>query len=152
MIRKVLHYVFLRDVQRGMATTLKHFFKKPITVQYPRERVKLPEGSRGVLALTKDENGEANCIACLMCEIACPTECITIQPVGKGKQRKAKEFLIDFTRCMFCGLCVEACPTDPLSIVHTPHYELASRNRRGLTYNMEELLGVEEWETVEYKK
>jgi NADH-quinone oxidoreductase subunit I len=135
-----------------MATTLKHLFKKPITVQYPRERVELPEGSRGVLALTKDEKGEANCIACLMCEIACPTECITIQPIGKGKQRKAKEFLIDFTRCMFCGLCVEACPTDPKSIIHTSHYELASRERRDLTYNMEELLGVEEWETVEYKK
>jgi formate hydrogenlyase subunit 6/NADH:ubiquinone oxidoreductase subunit I len=46
---------------------------------------------------------------------------------------------------------VEACPTDPKSIVHSPHYEMATDNRREQTLNMEQLLEVLEWETVEYK-
>ena len=152
MLSRILNFIFLGDIRRGMATTLKHLFKKPVTLQYPSQRATLPAGSRGILALTKDENGEANCIGCLMCEIACPTECITIQPIGKGKQRRAKEFLIDFTRCMWCGLCVEACPTDPKSIIHTNLYEMATNERRKQTLNMEELLEVPNWPTIVFKK
>src|SRR5205814_10471826 len=46
---------------------------------------------------------------------------------------------IDVKRCMFCSLCEEACPTKPKSIwLTTKTYELATYDRNGLYFNMQE--------------
>ena len=116
---------FLYDIAKGMAITLRHLVKKPVTLQYPDERWETAERFRGFLGLTRDfQTGEENCIGCLNCEKACPVDCITIVTDGKGRGMFAHEFYIDYMRCMYCGLCTESCPTTPKSIVHTNQYEI----------------------------
>ena len=136
---------FLVDIVKGMSITLRHLFKKPVTLQYPTERWEAPERYRGFLGLTRDfKTGEENCIGCLNCEKACPVDCITIVPEGKGREMYAKKFSIDHMRCMYCGLCVEACPTTPKSIVHTHQYETMGYFREDLVFTKERLYDV--WE------
>ncbi len=75
---------------------------------------------------------EELCIGCLLCEQACPDDCISIvadkRPSGKGKM--AKSFIIDYERCCFCGLCVDPCPTTPITAIYMSHdYELSDYSR-----------------------
>ncbi len=144
-VSAALKRFFLVDICKGLAITLRHLFKKPITLQYPTERWEPAERFRGFLGLTRDfQTGEEYCIGCLNCEKACPVDCITIVTAGKGREMYAKEFYIDYMRCMYCGLCNEACPTTPKSIVHTNQYETTGYFRDDLVYDKERLYDV--WE------
>ena len=135
----------MTDIAKGMLITLRHLFKKPVTLQYPDERWDPPERFRGFLGLTRDfKTGEENCIGCLNCEKVCPVDCITILTAGKGREMYAKEFYIDYMRCMYCGLCQEACPTTPKSIVHTHQYETVGYDREALVFDKDRLYDV--WE------
>ncbi len=137
----ILSKVFLLDIRDGLARTLRHLFKPPITLQYPYERWEPPERFRGFLGLSRKEAGAPNCIACRACERICPVQCIKVVPEGKGKDMHPKSFTIDYTRCMLCRFCVEVCPTKPKSIIHTHIYELTAESRERLTFQKEELLG-----------
>lgn len=103
----------------GLTVTIKYFFKKPVTRQYPEERLPLPERSRSMIKLIYDPvKDEFNCVACMMCAKACPNNCITLtgkrHPDGK---RRMVDFHLDFSTCIFCGYCVEACGFDALTFV-----------------------------------
>ena len=91
----------------GMGITGRYLFKKPVTMQYPDERPEVPEGYRGIHVYEIDK-----CIACDLCAVACPVDCIYIESIGKGKTAQLTRYEIDYNRCMFCALCVEPCPTD----------------------------------------
>ena len=66
-------------VAQGMRTTLRNFFRKPVTVHYPTTVRLTPDRFRGLLALTYDkETGEENCIGCMLCEQICPDFCIDV--------------------------------------------------------------------------
>ncbi|MBI4656679.1 MAG: 4Fe-4S binding protein [Elusimicrobia bacterium] len=72
------------------------------------------------------------CIACGMCERACPSKCISfaVQKDAEGKSlRKIDWYLIDYGRCNFCGLCEEACPTKPKAVWHSLDYEAVFHSR-----------------------
>jgi len=120
-----------------MLITLKHLFKKPVTVQYPEEKLILAERYRGLHAYDL-----GRCIACASCVRACPNKCIelrvSITPEGK---KKIEAYNIYIGRCMFCGLCVEACPLKPKVITMTSEYELADYDRKSLVYGIEKLAG-----------
>src|SRR3989304_3649202 len=125
--------IFLIDIAKGLKTTLKHRFRKPITIQYPKERWTPYQRFRGLHALKteKNESGEKDlCIACGLCARSCPSDIIEIVTSGKGKERKLEQYKIDLSRCIYCGFCVEVCPQNALEM--TDFYELAGYCREEL--------------------
>ena len=45
--------LYLPALAKGLAVTLKHFFRKKITIQYPDEKYVPPDGYRGLHRLNK---------------------------------------------------------------------------------------------------
>jgi NADH-quinone oxidoreductase subunit I len=131
--------LYLPQIFGGLMITLKHLLGfKPVTVQYPEEIKQLPPRYRGLHILPADDEGEIRCVACKLCEVACPTQAISIvaEPADDyGIERRPKVYNIDFMRCVFCGFCVDACPCDALRM--GMKYELASYNRAGLIHTKE---------------
>ena len=120
----------LASLFTGMRLTIDQFFKKDVTVQYPHQSLEMPARFRGHIELVLDEEtGKAACIACKLCEKACPSDCIQvdgIKPEGRGK-KVVTEYQLDFTRCSLCAACVEACKTE--AIRFSREYNLAGRNK-----------------------
>ena len=113
----------------GMWVTLKEFPKKPVTLSYPHESVKMYRRFRGHIELIGDEDGTANCIVCGMCQRACPSSCITLdgeKPEG-SKKKVLSKYILDFTTCSLCGSCVESCNFNALQFSN--EYNLASTNK-----------------------
>ena len=105
------------------------------TVQYPEEKLTLPEEFRFLpfLIYDVDETGkqEDRCTSCGICAKVCPPQCIWIErsddPVTGRPIPQPKEFYIDVDICMNCGLCAEYCPFDAIKMDHD--YELATFDR-----------------------
>ena len=138
--------LLLSELVSGMALTLKYFFKKKATINYPYERQSLSPRFRGEHALRRYPNGEERCIACKLCEAVCPAQAITIEaePRDDGSRRTTR-YDIDMTKCIYCGLCEEACPVD--AIVEGPNIEFATETREELMYNKAKLLeNGDRWE------
>ena len=91
----------------GLRITGKYLLQKPITVQYPDERLPIPERYRGIHYLEQEK-----CIDCLACARACPIDCIEMDAVRHGKDFEWISFTLDYQKCMFCELCVYPCPKD----------------------------------------
>lgn len=116
-----------------------HIFQKPDTVQFPEEKIYLPPRWRGRIVLTRDPDGEERCVACYLCAVACPVDCISLQMAETEDGRRYPEFFrINFSRCIFCGYCEEACPTYAIQL--TPDYYMSEANRQNMVYEKEELL------------
>jgi NADH-quinone oxidoreductase subunit I len=91
----------------GLKITGKYLLQKPITVQYPDERMPIPDRYRGIHYLEQEK-----CIDCLACARACPIDCIEMEAVRHGKELEWISFTLDYQKCMFCELCVYPCPKD----------------------------------------
>lgn len=124
---------------KGLVVTLINFWRKKVTLQYPEQRWDLPENYRGMPVLPIDpKTGKDKCTACGACSRVCPEQIITVEfEVGEDKKRKLTSYTIDMSRCMFCGLCTEICPTKGL--VPSKIYELSSRTREQMVFNLDEL-------------
>jgi NADH-quinone oxidoreductase subunit I len=143
--------LYLPMILKGLYVTSKHFFRnllgfvtgkrKDFVVQYPEQRVDYPDAFRGMPVLVQLDNGLPKCVACGLCEFACPTDCITIVPgelEGSGIERYPEQFDIDMSRCMFCGLCEEACPEE--AIVMSREVEIATYDRGSMHFHKKDLL------------
>lgn len=133
---------FWKDIKAlltGMKITSKHLGKHAITLQYPEQKMTMPERSRGVVVLLSDkETGELNCTACMLCSRACPTGAIVIDaPRDENKKRQLKNFHIDFGLCCYCGLCEEACNFSALKMA--PKYEYSTINKSDTVWDMAKL-------------
>jgi NADH-quinone oxidoreductase subunit I len=118
---------------------LRHTLRRPVTVQYPEERIPLPPRFRGRIILSRDPDGKERCVACYLCSVACPVDCIALQATEDEHGRRYPEFFrINFSRCILCGFCEEACPTDAIQL--TPDFEYAEYDRQNMVYEKEELL------------
>lgn len=105
------------------------------TVQYPEERLPVPEEFRFIPFLIYEEDEDGNqtlkCTACGICAKVCPPQCIWIvrerdEKTGRPRPNPV-EFSIDIDICMNCGLCAEYCPFDSIKMDHA--YELAAFDR-----------------------
>jgi NADH-quinone oxidoreductase subunit I len=99
-----------------------------VTVEYPKERLDLPENFRYIPFLVNDTTeDEIKCTSCGICAKVCPPQCIWIErtedPVTKRPVPQPKNFHIDATICMNCGYCAEFCPFDAIKMDH--NYELS---------------------------
>jgi NADH-quinone oxidoreductase subunit I len=125
-----------------LATLWKVFiqmFAPKITVQYPEQKPALPPRWRGRIILSRDPDGEERCVACYLCAVACPVDCIALQATEDETGRRYPEtFRINFSRCIFCGFCEEACPTYAIQL--TPDFEMGEYKRENLVYEKEDLL------------
>lgn len=142
-LRKTWNTVFSFTV--GLMTTFKHLFRPSVTISYPEEKWVPYPRFRGLHQLRRYADGLEMCIGCSLCEAACPSDCIYVEPAENTEEdrrspgeRYAKVYDINMLRCIFCGYCVEACPTT--AIVMTGNYELADYDRKDFIYHKERLL------------
>ncbi len=102
-----------------------------VTIQYPEERRPISPRWRGLHRLMLRPDGAPRCVACMMCETACPDRCIYIT-AGETEDGRIEKypvaFEIDLLRCCYCGLCVEACPEDAIRM-DTGYLELGGYQR-----------------------
>ena len=132
-------------ILKGLGETARNFAgsfvskERLTTVEYPEERVTLPEASRNFPFLVYDGGDwEAGmrCVACQICEKECPPKCIYIEKskdkkpdfVGKMQIYPAR-FDIDISVCMSCQICVEVCPFEAIKMDN--EFELATDDRFG---------------------
>lgn len=119
--------IYIPEIAKGMAITLKHFFKKKVTVSYPDETRPFSPVFRGLHVLNRDEEGRERCTACGLCAVACPAEAITMEAAERlpgeehlyREEKYAAKYEINMLRCIFCGLCEEACPKDAIYLSET---------------------------------
>jgi NADH-quinone oxidoreductase subunit I len=130
---------------RAMLVTLTYLFRKPVTVQYPKQKVLVYPRLRGRHELQRHEDGLEKCVGCGLCAAICPSRAIYVEAgentdthrVSPG-ERYAQLYEINFTRCVFCGFCEEACPTGAIKLGH--EFALTRRSRGDLVMNKEVLL------------
>jgi NADH-quinone oxidoreductase subunit I len=139
--------LYLPAIAAGLATTVKHFFRKKITQEFPEVRPQLPANYRGVHRLNRDEQGRVKCVACYMCSTACPAHCIDIvaapapdRPEWKDREKYPESFVIDELRCIYCGMCEQACPVDAIEL--TTLFDLTGYSREEMMFDKEKLLSV----------
>jgi NADH-quinone oxidoreductase subunit I len=148
---------------KGLTITLRHLFashkKRELlpasdtnyfkqlegtnTIQYPHQKLPIPEVGRYQLDVEMDD-----CIVCDLCAKVCPVNCIDIESIkateaigqtsdGTTKRLYAAKFDIDMAKCMYCGLCTIVCPTE--CIVMTNQYDKTVFQLSDLTYQFSDM-------------
>ena len=150
--------LYMPAIIGGFQITLRHFFKKKVTMQYPEEKWVVPAGYRGAPYLVRDQDQNTKCVSCQLCEFVCPPKAIKITPPGDSGLRPDRpnaekmplEFEINMLRCIFCGFCQEVCPEEAIFLLKD--YSLTGQSRDEMIYNKEKLLslggvspGIQKW-------
>lgn len=132
---------------KGLLTTLRWLFRRPVTAHYPEQHLPVQQRYMGFPALlTDDTAGEPFCTGCMVCVRECPTQCMTAQmhdnpkfADGSSHRRKIiEQFEINLNRCILCGICVDVCSFDAIEMSY--EHELASFARAGARADLQALL------------
>lgn len=135
-------YYTPEGIAHRMSTETRGIF----TIQYPEEKLPVPEEFRFIPFLIYEEgpDGEKQdrCTSCGICAKVCPPQCIWIvrtnDPNTGRPIPEPAEFYIDVDICMNCGYCAEYCPFDAIKMDHD--YELSVYDRHTSNiYNKEKL-------------
>lgn len=131
----------------GLAHRMSSETRGVFTVQYPEEKLPVPEEFRYIpfLLYEEGENGEMNerCTSCGICAKVCPPQCIWIVRTSDPKTGRPvpepEEFYIDVDICMNCGFCAEYCPFDAIKMDHDYEIALYDRHEQNI-YDKEKLM------------
>jgi len=124
---------------QGFLVTLKHVFKKPVTLDYPKKKEPMRPRYRGFHYLERYEDGSERCVCCGLCAASCPADAIYMEPAENERgERYAKVYEINTLRCIFCGFCEEACPEE--AIFMGREYNVIHDNRNEFIRVKEQML------------
>ena len=128
----------------GMKQTMKVYCRKKATEQYPENRTELKmfDRFRGTLTMPHNEQNEHRCIACGLCQAACPNDTINVVSemieTEDGKKKKIlAHYEYDLGSCIFCQLCVNACPHDAITFDQNFEHAVFDRSKLILRLNHE---------------
>ena len=138
--------MYVPAIVKGMAITLRHLFKKKVTIKYPEQTRPFSPVFRGMHVLNRDEEGRENCTACGLCAVSCPAEAITMEAAERlpgeehlyREEKYAAKYEINMLRCIFCGYCEEACPKDAIYMSET--FVPSDYQRKQFIYKKEDML------------
>ncbi|MFT3742145.1 MAG: NADH-quinone oxidoreductase subunit NuoI [Gammaproteobacteria bacterium] len=141
-IKQIFKSFLLLELFRGLFLTLRYFFRRKVTLQYPEEETPTSPRFRGMLGLRRYANGEERCIACKLCEVVCPAMAISIEagPREDDGSRRTTKYEVDAFKCIYCGFCEEACPVDAIVLTREMHYHQEARGEN--IYPKEKLLAI----------
>lgn len=136
-----LSYTIRRGKRKNSGPKADNYFDQAqgtVTLQYPHEKLPVPENGRYQLHVEIDD-----CIVCDLCAKICPVDCIDIISIksvedmgktsdGTTKRLHAAKFDIDMGKCMFCGLCTIVCPTECITM--TDEYDRSFSDPKELIY------------------
>jgi NADH-quinone oxidoreductase subunit I len=146
-LRITLRHLFASHREREiLPASDTNYFKQmegTNTIQYPHQKLPIPEVGRYQLEVEMDD-----CIVCDLCAKVCPVNCIDIEAIkateaigqtsdGTTKRLYAAKFDIDMAKCMYCGLCTIVCPTE--CIVMTNQYDKSVFELKDLTYQFSDM-------------
>ncbi|MBI5177697.1 MAG: NADH-quinone oxidoreductase subunit I [Nitrospinae bacterium] len=149
--------LYIPEVLRGIMITAGHFFpnlistakayitgkpeqRKIMTIYYPEELPTIPEAYRGRPVLVRGADGKEKCVACGLCEVACPPKCISLTGgMRDDGTRYPTTYTLNGAVCIFCGLCEEACPEEAIVMSHD-YQNLCEYDRSLMVYDKEALL------------
>lgn len=136
-----LQKLYFVEIIKGLFVTLRHFLgnlfarKYTVTVEWPEVKREYSERLRGRHILLTRDDGSPRCVACYMCETACPADCIHIEAEETPDsatvefEKRPKVFTIDLLRCVFCGFCVDACPKEAIIMSRTHEMTFSTRDQ-----------------------
>lgn len=151
--------IYLPAIMQGMWITIKHFFKKKNTIQYPEQQREFSPVYRGQHVLMRDDQGRERCTACGLCALACPAEAITMVAAERKKgeehlyreEKYAATYEINMLRCIFCGLCEDACPKEAIFLTKSKLLVKPKLEREDFIYGKDELvISVEDGKARKY--
>ena len=126
----------------GLKTTMREYFTPKITEQYPENRKTLTmfDRFRGTLVMPHNEQNEHKCVACGLCQMACPNDSIhvvseTVTTEDGKKKKVLARYEYNLASCMFCQLCVNACPHGAITFDQDFEHAVFDRSKLLLTLN-----------------
>lgn len=146
MVLTIRHFFAAGKTRKSIDIRDDNYFaqdKGVVTVQYPHEKMPIPEVGRYQLDVEIDD-----CIVCDLCAKICPVDCIEIESIkgtgpigqtsdGTTKRLYAAKFDIDMAKCLYCGLCTVVCPTE--CIIMTDQYDRTVTHISQLTYQFSDM-------------
>ena len=116
----------IKSLSTGLKTTMREFFTPKVTEQYPenRKELKMFDRFRGTLVMPHNEQNEHRCVACGLCQMACPngTIRVTSETVETEDGKKKK-------------ICVNACPHGAITFDQQFEHAVFDRSKLILTLN-----------------
>ena len=143
-----LERIYVWTILKGLWTTLKHLFRRKVTIKYPEETRTMSPVYRGQHMLMRDDQERERCTACGLCALSCPAEAITMKAAERKPEEKnlyreekyAEIYEINMLRCIFCGLCEEACPKEAIYLTTSKKIVKSGYEREGFIYGKDKLV------------